>query len=286
MQPYLIHIHVFHTAFVQELCDALAVLGEQPYDLYFTMGVQDADLQESLQRRFPAAHFIPVGNRGYDVYPFLRVLAEADLTRYSYCIKLHTKRDVQDSISGAWGDVSGPRWREYLLSFMQPAHFARCTAAMAAQPQLGMVGHYRLIFRKEPTQYGFPPAVEQLLQRAGLPLREYRFIAGTMFLCRAALLEPLKKLALREEDFAPAGSGTADESSLAHVLERFMGCMITAQGYTVEDCYTPAARRVWEGLTRRLPLMLWRFLYQNKVTRKGRRIIKICKIPVCVRRVS
>lgn len=282
MLPLLIHLHIFHTAFLPELCECLASLGARPYELFITLGVQDETLRQQLAQRFPAARLIPVGNRGYDVYPFLRVLQEVELSRYSYCIKLHTKRDVRDSISGAWGDIRGSRWREYLLSFMKPQNIERCLEAMEAQPQLGMTGHYRLIFRKEPTPYGFPTAVEKLLQRAGLTQREYRFIAGTMFLCRAALLTPLRELTLREEDFDVPADCKADESSLAHVLERFMGCMITAQGYTIEDCYTSAARRVWESLTLRLPLVLWRFLYQNKITAKGRRIIKICKIPVYV----
>lgn len=286
MLPYLIHIHVYHTAFWPELRDALAVTGEHPYDLYITMGVEDAALEQSMLRDFPRARIIHVSNRGYDIYPFLRVLEEADLSRYSYCIKLHTKRDVDDCTGYDWRDVNGSRWREYLLTFLRPQNFERCMAAMAARPKLGMTGHYRLIYRREPTPYNFRAAAEKLLQRAGLAMAEYRFIAGTMFLCRAALLEPLKKMGLKEDSFAPAGSIEANEASLAHVTERVLGCIITAQGYTVEDCYTPALQRLCENLTRRLLPILGHFLYQNKITRKGRRIIKICRIPIYVARAK
>lgn len=283
MLPYLVHIHLYHTEFWPELRDALSVLEGTPYDLYITFNASADGLKERLEREVPNARLLPVSNRGYDVYPFLCVLKEVELSRYSYCIKLHTKRNMPLE-AAPW---NGARWRNLLLAFMRPSHFSRCVREMGKNRKIGMTGHQELILDWEPTSYDFRSRVGNLLNRTGLSLKEYRFIAGTMFLCRAHLLEPLKKLGFREDDFMVPDRKVDDERSLPHVLERYLGCLVIAQGYTVEDCFTTQpTRRVSkiECCARTCAYQLVRFLYQNKITKRGDHIIKVCKIPVFVRR--
>ena len=42
----------------------------------------------------PGARVVSVENRGWDSWPFCKILNEIDLSSYDYVVKLHTKRDI------------------------------------------------------------------------------------------------------------------------------------------------------------------------------------------------
>jgi hypothetical protein len=97
-----------------------------------------------------------------------------------------------------------------------------------------------------------------------------KFVAGTMFMCRAKLLEPIKnnyKLA----DFEPT-DGRVRDGTLAHVMERLFGCVIIAQGYKIAGCGSFCSALFWQRV--------WRFIYTSKKTNSGYYLIKIFRLPI------
>ena len=276
MKPVLVHIHVYYTEQWADLYARLSRLPEIDFDLWVTYCAAGSAFAEQVVADAPAAHVLEVANVGYDIAPFMEVLKRVKLEDYSYCIKLHSKRSMPaGSLLGAY-DVGGGVWRELLLSFLAPPNFCRCLETFIADETLGMVGHHALIWRREPDDKVAWRQAVQLLESTDLPYRNSAFVAGSMFMCRAVLLKPLVSI-LGTAEFEPANRESP--TSLAHAAERLLGFVITSQGYSVMDVYTPACDRflLWmKGLGRHLQ----RFVYQRKVTRKGKLIIKICRIPV------
>ena len=83
-------VHCFYPEFVRELADCVANVTE-PHDVVVTYSAPAA--LEEARRCFPDARFVECENVGYDVWPFLKVLNETDLSGYSHVLKLHTKCD-------------------------------------------------------------------------------------------------------------------------------------------------------------------------------------------------
>jgi hypothetical protein len=104
------------------------------------------------------------------------------------------------------------------------------------------------------------------------------FVAGTMFMARANLFEKFKRLNLQMSDFE-AGR-VVSEMGLAHVMERLFGVLVYTQACTIKDCFTPV---YLQWILTKGPVLeekVRAFFYTDKVTKSGRRIVKICKLPV------
>lgn len=68
-----------------------------------------------------------------------------------------------------------------------------------------------------------------------LPLSNYKFVAGTMFMVRADLLEQIKKLNLTQDDFESPDL-SHEGCQMAHIFERLCGYTVTSQDYKIVDC--------------------------------------------------
>ncbi len=148
---------------------------------------------------------------------------------------------------------------------------------MAENPSIGMIGNdYVLTDEKEcllPLQ-----TLAAEMQKIGLTMPEdLHFIAGTMFLVRAKLLQPFLKYQIT--DFTISDKDIHD-NTLAHVLERLFCLAVTAQGYKIQGV---KYHHYWQETT---IAAVKRFLFQKKITRHGNLIIKICKIPVYVKEIK
>lgn len=289
MKPLLIHIHVYYQHLWPELRDRvlyLSGLGVR-FHLAVTSVEECPQLEAEVQRLFPGAELLVVPNLGYDIAPFMAVLQSVNLEEFSYVIKLHTKRDVEQAVvclcAASPFNIRGSRWRDALLAFSKPGNFERCLQELAQNPRCGMVAHHLTICprvtKKDKEQYHTWLRAVELVQQMALPAPpSQHFVMGSMFMCRAELLKPLQGLNLKPGDFPPPDPEHLEET-LAHVLERCLGAVVTAQGYEIRDCFSPRSDYVrelfWVALQR-----VGHFLYSRKVTRKGKLLVKICKIPV------
>ena len=228
----LVAIHVFYPQFLDELAACIGNI-DGPRDVIATY-VDDA-VADEIRVRIPEARLLRCENCGYDVWPFLKVVQELDLTAYDCIVKLHTKRDVVDDFKYEFNHTvfNGSAWRDYLLSFVRTPQSWRRTMARLLASDVGMVADRHVILRRrdvpiERTHETFDRAAELL----GLPIEEIRhtgqYVAGTMFAVKPAALRPLLKRTFRADDFElPQGHFT---ETFAHVMERAFGLSVTAAG--------------------------------------------------------
>ncbi len=279
MSPILIHIHVFYPELWDELAECLRSLAGFPYECVVTVPQNRGDLLSLFEGNKNISKIIQVENRGYDIAPFLQIIQGVNLGKYSYVIKLHTKRDMPGDVYFKPNpyNYGGSRWRQYLLNCCREEHLKEIIRKLEMTPALGMVADYRLIWPYEERR--FMEKLRETLHEAGLAYKGYKYVLGSMFICRACLLEPLQRLNLTAADFS--APDTAHSENLAHVLERFMGVSVIAQGAEIADVFTSSRT---QGKLAWMLRRIWSFLYYRKRGADGGLILKICKIPVYRRR--
>ncbi len=286
MTRILTHVHVFYPEIWPEIKSCLRnmeVAGVE-WDLFVTMVEDHAAVREDIHAFKPDADIRLVENKGYDVWPFLSVLQSVNLDDYDFVVKLHTKRDMPNGSALGLHPMGGGRWRKYAYSFLcSTKNFCACLSAFDTDPTLGMCADYRLILNgtKVDTDLVALENARALLKKMALPSDGFSFVAGTMFFARANIFAPLLKQNLSGNDFVQ--SSHIRVSSLAHTLERVLGGMVLARGCRVDDVFTSDSERyLYDGGF--VPLAIRRFLWQAKVTKSGRLIVKIFKIPVYFKR--
>lgn len=294
----LVHVHLYYHEMWPELCSALKNLEGLKWDLFVTITNYDLATEDQVKAFKSDAKIIALPNRGFDVGPFFEVLNLVDLSKYDLVIKLHTKRDMpkHSTISGIL-DVSGDKWRNDLLSFIASReNLYKCLQAFKTDPNLGMAGKYRLIQRFSKCgsyrSYVLEKASD-FFESVGLhpyPSHEFDFIAGTMFIVRAKILNKMKSLDLGALSFEITQRGI-NERDLAHLLEYYMGWLVSSQvnadgrHYVIRDPYTPWIRQKADltyFLTRHhMTRKICRFIYRRVISKKdGMLETKIFKITV------
>lgn len=277
----LVVVHVFYPELWPELAECIRNIGERT-DIVVTY-VDEAAVVRA-RHDFPAAKFLPCANSGYDVAPFLAALRSVDLAAYDLVVKLHTKRDI---VCPWWKVVgytrlNGSAWRDHLLAFVKTPSAWVKTVARFSDPSVGMVADRHVILTRRDAKKGeyvetFDAAVRELNERFGIPADgRGRFVGGTMFAVRAALVRPFAAEALASDAFA-ASAGHEIETR-AHVFERMFGLAVGGQGLRVEGF--DGSFGWW-----RLRQAVRRFFWDSRLTER-RRSIRICKITVYRRRLG
>ena len=234
-----------------------------------------ADAQ--IRAAFPAAVIWRPENRGYDVGPFIDFLHRVRLDEYDYILKIHTKRRQH----GEYCCFNGIRfhtaaWSKILLDALleTPEIVRRNFALLENETDIGMVGNGFCLTGEAGTYKMLEASIKNEAEKMHLPpIENFNFIAGTMFIVRARLLQPFLRYGIN--DFEAADSQIRDYT-LAHVLERLFGMSVTARGYKIYGV------KYKEYYTERLVAGITRFLFQHKTTKSGKKILKICRLPVWV----
>ena len=226
-------VHVFYPEFWPELARCIRNI-DGDRDIFVTF--VDETAVEGARRDFPDAHFVRCENRGYDVWPFLRVVQALDLGDYDCIVKLHTKRDVVDDFRYKFNHavMNGPAWREFLLAFAKTPKAWRKTVRKLFRPDVGLVAERHVILRRrdvpiERTYESFDRAAELLGLPIGRMRRTGQYVAGTMFAAKPAAFKPLLSRTFRAEDFELEWGHQTE--TFAHVLERAIGLSVSAAGF-------------------------------------------------------
>lgn len=269
-----VHVHLYYFDMWPELKSALKNI-TAPYDLFVTITEHNADIEKDILEFNPEARIITVENKGFDIQPFITVLNGVDLSKYSHIIKLHTKRDMPVGTIRNGFDVSGDKWRRYLLAFLQSKRtFETCLKDFEIDKTLGMTVDYRLIVKNDRKNRDTTLKAQAMLADFGFEQRDLSYVMGTMFFARADLFSKIKNMNITAERFAKSEHGTTD--ALPFVLERLFGFMITAQGLYIKDVLKSPLKQT----AGKIFSVLQNFLWRKKLTSSGKTIIKICKIPV------
>ena len=286
MKPILVVVHIYYPELWNELKEYLKNI-TVPYNLYVTTVDKNKFLKKDVLSFNPQAHFEIVENRGYDVAPFVHTLNQINLDKYSYLIKLHTKRDIPYSFWTFRGLI-GNKWRNYLCSFLSSKEkFDSHLKAFDNNSSLGMQADYHVIINSDYYDEVATKKVPQWLKDNNFPLIKYSFVAGTMFFARANIFKKIQSLNLSSSDFDVV-SGNKHKTQLAHIFERLFGYFVYKNGYELYDVFTPMAiqKKYYKiNRTKERIKQIFRFIYQQKVTSSGYSLIKIFKIPVYRRKV-
>ena len=229
-------VHLFYPALWPEFAVRLASL-TTPFHLIVTTSLNDGALHDAVRAGFPDTEIVVGPNRGRDVGPFLQLLHDGRLDRFDLICKLHGKHTADAGHRAILGHI----WRRASLIDLldSEAVVARIVAAFDEDPTIGMIGSPR--FR--PTED--KPANEAwgknrattlaLAARLGVPADAFHldFYAGTMFWVRRRVLEPLKILGLKLDDF-PGEDGSRD-GQLHHACERIFGALPERVGQRLAD---------------------------------------------------
>ena len=225
-------VHVFYPQFWPELAACIRNVTE-PKDIVITY-VDETSVAEA-RRDFPNARFVLCENRGYDVWPFLRVMQALDLGDYDCIVKLHTKRDVEETRGYHFNHVKfyGPVWRNHLLAFVRTPEAWMRTLRKLSRPGVGMVADRHVVMRRndvkwERTRASFDAAAGFLGIDPEAARRNGQYVAGSMFVARPAALLPLLEKPLEAKMFEPPKGHLTE--TFAHVLERAMGLSVAVAG--------------------------------------------------------
>ena len=278
MPKIAVHLHLYYLEQLDDILQRLSYLDGCKYDLFVTMSELNPQAYEKILKFNPNAIIWQTPNFGYDIGPFIDFLHKIDLNNYSYVLKIHTKRMSGDYCQFNHKRFSVKTWRNMLLDgvLCSPQAVHKNLQIMAENPAIGMIGSDYILTDEKASLLPIPTLTAEM-QKIGLTMpKDLHFVAGTMFFVRAKLLRPFLKYKI--EDFAVSDKDIHD-NTLAHVLERLFGLAVTAQGYKIQGVkYKSYA---WLFFIAKLK----RFFFQKKITRHGKLIIKICKIPVFIKGV-
>lgn len=239
---HLVVVHVYYPGLWHEIAQCISNITDS-FDLYVTYSDSRRFNREEVLRDFPFAKIIPCCNKGFDIWPFLKVLQSVDLDNYGLVIKLHTKRDVPDA---DWQylrafNIGKSNWRNNLLAFLKSPKAWAATRRRFLDKHIAMVADHRCICGKP---FCASSKEQARLLNAGLsfceklygtklPEDEVRFVAGTMFAARAAVFKRLAAQKWAEDDFGVSCHDGQETLTLAHIIERVLGFITTAEGMTV-----------------------------------------------------
>jgi len=273
----LVHIHIYYKKQLDNFLSQLKKLEGYDFDLYITAVDPDAVMTNKIKAVYPDAVILKVNNYGYDIAPFMQLIQTVDLNKYEYILKLHTKRISKEKCRVRGNIVSRKLWRKGLIhSLIGSRHIVDNNfEKLQKDPRLGMIGCRYLISDDRDCSVSLLPKLQKTMQELGYEnFSKIRFVAGSMFLVRCRLLKNLLKLNLSEADFA-ASDPEVKDNTMAHVLERVLGCMVVAQGYDIRGF-------CWD-----LPFICKSYLYnftnfmfQKKITHSDKMLIKALKLPI------
>lgn len=234
MKRLLVVLHVYYHEQVDWFIDRLSNIAGCEWDLIVTFSEDSLKSRRKFQSFKPDARFLVVENVGYDVWPFISVIRNIELSDYEYVMKLHTK-NVQPfrwKINGL--RLKGERWRNILVDSMlkTPEQFTRCMEIFRDQPQTGMVCSYELyvgLSRRYPEDTYL---LAQEAERIGIGVKSGRFCAGTMFIVRTACLERIARAHL-DATMWTSDSASHSGGTLAHVYERLFSLAVLDAGYEI-----------------------------------------------------
>lgn len=275
-----------HLYYAEQLPDMLKYLRNLrqsgvPYDLYVSLPEPREEIEQALRAAEPAVEIWHPANRGYDIGPFIDFLHKIDLAKYAFILKIHTKNQNQGNYTILNGNrMDNLLWGRVLLEALlgTPERIRQNFRRMEQNQNIGMLGSKYCLTAEKQAYASLQQRLSDELATLGYPEEtKIKFIAGTMFMACTEVLRPFLRYTLA--DF-PATDGKIKEGTFAHVMERLFGALVIAQGREIHG-----VSHNGYGI-KFLAAALRRFLFQTKTTKSGKKIVKICKLPVYCREIK
>ena len=265
----LVHLHIFYYNQLKDFISKISKFTEHDIDLFVTyVQVPNLTFEKGIiYSAFPNAHIEEVPNRGYDVYPFLKVINSVNLDRYDAILKLHSKGQKKGKYFFNWNyPCKKISWREGLLAplISTPEVFNRNLKLLGNGVNMVASGPFIV------NRVGFScKGVREELQHLGKhQIKSFEFVAGTIFLASPSIF---KSLPFYDECYFPVPIiGTED---ISHVYERIFGFLACDNGGSIKACDYDYSKFLYKLTNRDLALRWlnfcrYMFLYKLKIITK------------------
>ena len=273
-----VHLHLYYLNQLSKTLSYLKSLEGFDYDLFVTMVHENKDVEQQLKTFNPNARVFVVENKGYDIGPFIEVLHKIDLDKYDCVLKMHTKSDTKDNRAIALNNycLSNTIWTSLLWdSLLGSKQQFKKALSVLQNEKVGMVASSLCITKNKKNYDYLLPEINNELKKTGFePMDKLSFVAGTMFLAKSNVLKPLLNYQLNDFEVT---NGKIKDCTFAHVVERLISFFVLQQGFELKGV---KSHNHFVIIIYILLRKFVRFMYQDKKTSSGKRIIKICKIPV------
>lgn len=293
----LVVVHVYYPELWEQISFCISNLDRlnKCYDLYVTIPEKLRFFSSHILEFNKKANIIITENVGYDIWPFIKVLNCVELDKYDYIIKLHTKRSLGMTVVSTCNKYFfiGKTWRTLLLSFIsKKRNLESVFCAFEKDASLGMVNSNKIIeetvLPSKDAHYSYcaENAIDIINKLIPYNSNCIKFVAGSMFICRAKPLKLLKELDYDLKDFIKVDRDKVND--LPHILERVFGGLITVQGYKIYDPFSS----IWDNvffipysvlcrlLSIRIVKKIIRFIFRIDGHYNEDKIIRIFKIKI------
>ena len=273
----LVHLHIYYHDQVDYFIEKLKNINGVEWDLKVTYSSRNEDTIHKLTEFKPDTEFIEVENFGYDVWPFIRVIKDTDLSRYDLVLKLHTKRSMGKCRPNIIM-FQGYDWRNALVDgiLYNREHFSLIIEKFKKEPRLGMLSNLSVCVTRD----YYHEYVKKELDRLGLKKKSRYLCMGTMFIMRTAPLKILKKEIINEDLFKndiPI-SGTFFQTS--HLYERIFSHLPINTGLKYKTI-SPKASDFYKIKTLKAIEPLGKFIFSCQKEGPNRiKVIRIFRIKV------
>lgn len=236
MKKVLVHLHIYYRDQTDYFIGKLSNICGCEWDLYVTMTELNSETESKLLSFKPDAHIMKVENRGYDVWPFIRVLKYVDLDKYDYILKLHTKNrsDASSRINGL--SLDNYKWRDELVDPLLKSKkiFLKLLDNFDRYPEVGLMCSHLLYKHISNGLKEDMSKLDNELKRLGLNVKDKKFCAGTMFIARSAPYKLFQNDGLIDIGLFSDIPHSHSIGSMAHVYERILTMVVNAAGYKVK----------------------------------------------------
>lgn len=236
MKKVLVHLHIYYRDQTDYFIGKLSNICSCEWDLYVTMTELNSETESKLLSFKPDAHIMKVENRGYDVWPFIRVLKSVDLDKYDYILKLHTKNrsDASSRINGL--SLDNYKWRDELVDPLLKSKkiFLKLLDNFDRYPEVGLMCSHLLYKHISNGLKEDMSKLDNELKRLGLNVKDKKFCAGTMFIARSAPYKLFQNDGLIDIGLFSDIPHSHSIGSMAHVYERILTMVVNAAGYKVK----------------------------------------------------
>jgi lipopolysaccharide biosynthesis protein len=217
-------IHVYYIDVFAKIIQSLEDLGV-PLKVYVTT---TSELESEIKDALISSGFnfllLPVANHGRDVLPFFKVMPEVVRNGHTVLLKLHTKKTEHRRDGDAW-------MKDVLSKLVTNDKVGRCFDLLNSDEGIGMIAPAGHIISMSAYYGSNKEKVVSISKRLGFSetdVMDAAFVAGTMFYAHIAALQPILKLAFKDEDFELENKQV--DGTLAHAIERCLSISCLSAG--------------------------------------------------------
>lgn len=251
----LCHLHLHYTEQIDYYIEKLKNIEGIKWDLYVTLTKENDDIKKKILNFKDDAKVYVTESRGYDVWPFIELIKNINLDEYSYVIKLHSKGP--DS-KGSY------KWRNKLVDAIlkDKKRFKRNLKILNKNTNIGMIASSKWFINAEGPEPENNKILEDELRRIGFKTNERHFVAGTIFILKANVLNFLKTDKINKEMFEIGGKSHS-QGTYAHVYERIITYSVFESGFKVH--------RIFDGFITN-KIFQWVFSLKNTYDKRHKKI--------------